>query len=280
MVLILLADWGSSYNQSSIMRALDVADIAAPALGRSGADKVHVPGPGLRSTEMTLPRRGSDKMTIERLTVGCQLPVLFLERIQHGTMNYTYKGVPTYKSPFDLALYQLLLWEQKPRTLIEIGSKWGGSALWFADVLRSFGIDYTIHSIDIQPLAKCEIPGVTFYQGDGRNMSDTLSPNLLAALPRPMMVIEDADHRPATTLAVLRFFDRWLCAGEYIVVEDGIVDDLFDDDRMTDLKGGPRPAIADFLRERGIDYQVDTRLCDYFGSNMTWNVNGYLRRVR
>ena len=40
-------------------------------------------------------------------------------------MNYTYKGVPTYKNPFDLALYQLLLWEQKPRTLIEIGSKWG-----------------------------------------------------------------------------------------------------------------------------------------------------------
>src|SRR5271166_419417 len=63
-------------------------------------------------------------MALERLATGCGLPRRFLETIQHGTMNYSCKGVPTYKSPFDLALYQLLLWEQKPRTLIEIGSKW------------------------------------------------------------------------------------------------------------------------------------------------------------
>ncbi len=219
-------------------------------------------------------------MALERLATGCELPRRFLETIQHGTMNYSYKGVPTHKSPFDLALYQLLLWEQKPRTLIEIGSKWGGSALWFADVLQNYGIDYTIHSIDTQPLANREIPGVIFYQGDGRNLSETLSSKLLAAMPRPMMVIEDADHRPATTLAVLRFFDQWLRAGEYIVIEDSIIDDLFDGDRVADLEGGPRPAIADFLRARGLDYEVDTRLCDYFGPNLTWNVNGYLRRVR
>jgi cephalosporin hydroxylase len=95
-----------------------------------------------------------------------------------------------------------------------------------------------------------------------------------------MMVIEDADHRPATTLAVLSFFDQWLRPGEYIVIEDSIIDDLFDGDRVADLEGGPRPAIADFLRARGVDYEVDTRLCDYFGPNLTWNVNGYLRRVR
>ena len=219
-------------------------------------------------------------MTIERLSAGCGLPRHFLEGIQRGTLSYSYKGVPTYKNPFDLALYQLLLWEQKPRSLIEIGSKWGGSALWFADLLRSYGIDYAIHSIDVKPLATREIPGVTFHRGDGRDLSATLSPDLMASLPRPMMVIEDADHRPATTLAVLRFFDRWLRPGEYIVIEDGIVDDLFDGERLAGLEGGPRPAIADFLRERGSDYEIDTRLCDYFGANMTWNVNGYLRRVR
>jgi cephalosporin hydroxylase len=223
----------------------------------------------------------SDEINIDRFAVGCSAPYQILRPIQQGTMKYTYKGILTHKDPFDLALYQMLLWEQKPRTLIEVGSKWGGSALWFADVLRSFGVDYTIHSIDVQPPVDIEdIPGVTFYRGDGRNLADTLSPALLAAMPRPLMVVEDADHRPATTLAVLRFFDQWLRPGEYIVVEDGIVDDLFGADRMADLEGGPRPAIEQFLRERGIDYTIDTRLCDYFGVNMTWNVNGYLRRVR
>jgi len=93
------------------------------------------------------------------------------------------------------------------------------------------------------------------------------------------MVIEDADHRPATTLSVLRYFDQWLRAGDCIVVGDGIVEDLFDAAGVARLEGGPRPAIAQFLHERGADYELDTRLCDYFGANMTWNVNGHLRRI-
>jgi len=221
-----------------------------------------------------------DVMAQDRLAQGCTLPQSSLMAIQHGTMHYTYKGIPTHKNPFDLALYQLLLWEQKPRTLIEIGSKWGGSALWFADVLRSFDIAYQIHSIDVQPPRDQSIPYVTFYQGNGRNLSEILPAELMRALPRPLMVIEDADHHPATTLGVLNFFDCWLQASEYIVVEDGIVDDLFSPDDMARLEGGPRIAIAQFLRERGDRYEIDTRFCDYFGVNVTWNVNGYLRRTR
>ena len=94
------------------------------------------------------------------------------------------------------------------------------------------------------------------------------------------MIIEDADHRPDTTLAVLEFFDRWLCPGEYIIIEDGIINDLFDKERVAEFMGGPRPAIETFLRAHGTDYEVDARLCDFFGPNMTWNVNGYLRRVQ
>ena len=43
--------------------------------------------------------------------------------------RYTYRGVPMLKNPFDLALYLLLLRRLKPRTVIEIGSKSGGSGL-------------------------------------------------------------------------------------------------------------------------------------------------------
>jgi cephalosporin hydroxylase len=215
----------------------------------------------------------------DRLATGCPLPRRFLKSIQAGTMTYSYKGVPTYKNPFDLALYQLLLWEQKPRTIIEIGSKWGGSALWFADILKNFEIDFQIHSVDLTPPTNIAVPGVVFHRGDGRDLASTFPAEKMAELPRPLMVIEDADHRPETTLAVLDFFDRWLNAGEYIVIEDGIVNDLLDE-ATSSLAGGPRAAVADFLRDRDGDYEIDTRFCDFFGVNMTWNVNGYLRRVR
>jgi cephalosporin hydroxylase len=218
-------------------------------------------------------------MTSDRLAMGCGLPREFLEGIQNGTLNYRYKGVQTYKNPFDLALYQLLLWEHKPLTLIEIGSFRGGSAMWFADTMRNFGINYNIISVDIRASVTLEIPGVTFCQGNARNLGATLTPELMSALPRPLMVVEDSDHHPATTLAVLRFFDSWLRAGEHIIIEDGIVNDLFTASELAGLGGGPRPGIADFLRERGSDYEIDTRYCDYFGPNVTWNVNGYLRRM-
>jgi cephalosporin hydroxylase len=234
-----------------------------------------------RSNDATEHDIEDNRMTIERLTQGCVLPQRSLREIQNGTMNYKYKGVPMYKSPFDLALYQLVLWEQKPRTLIEIGSKWGGSALWFSDVLNNYGTDYSIHSIDIEVLDRPKIPRVTFYRGDGKNISETLSREFLIAMPRPIMVIEDADHHWKTTLSILHFFDNWLQPGEFIIIEDGIVDDLFKNDQaIIGLDGGPRRAITEFIQERGDDYQIDTRLCDYFGTNVTWNVNGYLQRVR
>ena len=43
--------------------------------------------------------------------------------------------------------------------------------------------------------------------------------------------------------------------------------------------GGPLRAIRDFLARSGGRFEVDRSLCDYFGHNVTWNVDGYLRRV-
>lgn len=57
------------------------------------------------------------------------LPRETLLSTQQSLHNYTYRGVPMLKNPFDLALYLLLLRRLKPRTVIEIGSKSGGSGL-------------------------------------------------------------------------------------------------------------------------------------------------------
>jgi cephalosporin hydroxylase len=43
--------------------------------------------------------------------------------------------------------------------------------------------------------------------------------------------------------------------------------------------GGPLRAIHEFLARTAPRYEIDRSLCDYFGPNVTWNVDGYLRRV-
>jgi cephalosporin hydroxylase len=204
------------------------------------------------------------------------LPRETLLGIQHSLHNYHYKGVPLLKNPFDFALYPMLLWELKPKTIIEIGSKSGGSGLWFADLLDSFGIDGRIHSLDIVKVENVSHPRLTFLEGDGRALEKSFSAEFLTALPRPWLVIEDADHVYETSIAVLRFFHPHLRPGDYIVIEDGIISDLEQDKACN---SGPHRALKEFLARHGSAYEMDARYCDFFGYNLTWCTNGFLKKT-
>ena len=200
------------------------------------------------------------------------IPYELLMKVQQGTMAYRHHGVPMLKNPFDLAIYPLLLERVKPRTLIEIGSYSGGSALWFAGQRA----DMRVWSVDLKPPAGIVHPAVTFLQGDACELGVVLTPQLMQSIERPLLVVEDSSHMARTTAAVLDFFDPWLRPGEFIVVEDGILTAM----RVADsYEGGPLRAIHEFIARTNGRYEIDRTLCDYFGTNMTWNVDGYLRRV-
>jgi cephalosporin hydroxylase len=66
-----------------------------------------------------------------------------------------------------------------------------------------------------------------------------------------------------------------LNSGDVIIVEDGVVDDL---GLGTQLAGGPNLAVSEFLGLHGEDYEVLAEYCDFYGSNATYNPNGFLRR--
>ena len=158
------------------------------------------------------------------------IPYELLMKIQHGTMNTRYRGLPMLKNPFDLALYTMLLERVQPATLIEIGTNAGGSALWFADQRSGM----RVLSIDLEPPESVSHSSVRFL------------------------------------------FDGWLHPGEYIVVEDGILTAM----RAAEAyDGGPLRAIHEFLARSGGRYEIDGTLCHYYGRNVTWNVDGYLRRI-
>ena len=213
--------------------------------------------------EMNATRRG-----------GSAIPKPLLESIQRGHMAYTYKGIPTFKSPFDWALYPLLLWEVRPKTIIEVGSYQGGSAAWLADTMHAYGYAFQIHSIDINQVT-LQLPDVLFHKGDADRMERSFPPEFMRSQARPLLVIEDSSHDMTTSLAVLNFFHNWLAAGEYVVIEDGIITDMGYTEKYG---GGPRAAVEQFLATHASEYEVDSRYCDWFGQNVTWNVNGFLRR--
>lgn len=202
-----------------------------------------------------------------------------LERIQVGTMRTKYRNVPFFKSPFDISIYLNLLSRLAPRTVIEVGTKYGGSALWFADMMSAQGLEGArVVSVDIEPLANFTDPRIIFLKGDAKQLDIVLPPELLQCCPHPWLVIEDSSHYYAETIATLGFFHDHLQSGDYIVVEDGVVAQL-PHERYRKYDNGPNRGVADFLSDHGDFYAIDTELCDLFGHNATYNPNGWLRRL-
>ncbi|MDE2561116.1 MAG: class I SAM-dependent methyltransferase [Sphingomonadales bacterium] len=103
--------------------------------------------------------------------------------------------------PFDLALYQSVLGNLRPATIIEVGTSEGGSAVWLADQCKALGLDATgLTSIDISP-PELTMPGIRFFQGDATRPEATFPVEEIAAAPHPWLVIEDSAHTCESTVS-------------------------------------------------------------------------------
>jgi len=58
-------------------------------------------------------------------------------------------GVKTWKFPFDAWVYLEMLVENPPDVLIEVGNRFGGSALMFAHLFDQLNVPTRIIAVDI-----------------------------------------------------------------------------------------------------------------------------------
>ncbi len=197
-----------------------------------------------------------------------------LSDIEAGHFNVCYKGIPAVKCPFDYVLYQMIIWEVKPDLVIEIGTFKGGSTLYLADLLElnQKGI---IHTIDLpgnqeDPILKTH-PRIKIFK-EGFKKYDVAP---LSSYEK-ILVIEDGSHQYEDSLKALHLFSSYVKKDSYYIVEDGIVTEL---GKEKDFNGGPQRAVAEFLRSNN-EFEIERKWCDFFGPNATFNVNGYLKRIR
>jgi cephalosporin hydroxylase len=206
------------------------------------------------------------------------VPRDFLRTLQKRLHNYSYMSVPLLKNPFDLAIYSQLLWRLKPRTIVEIGSESGGSALWFAHQLDAFQSECRIFSIDVIRVENVSHPRITYLEGDANELGRTEGIDWTSDLKPPLLVIDDANHEAATCIRIADFIHPLLRNGDYFVVEDGIISDLFPE-VYPDGSSGPHLGIRHLLEKHHDAYEIDRFYCDMFGYNATWCTNGFLRRL-
>ena len=164
----------------------------------------------------------------------------------------TWRGIALGKSVYDFALIPMMIWEIQPASIIEIGSGEGASAIWMADLCKSYNLPTRIYSIDIEP-PSIKYLDVTFLKGDSREISNFDT----EMLPHPWIILEDA-HIEVNK--VMEYFEKHIHVGDYMIIED------------TRGKKGSALEIPNSLH-------VDAHYCDYFGRNATSSMNTILRKV-
>lgn len=175
---------------------------------------------------------------------------------QGAASVFRWRGVPCFKSHYDLAIYAMLIDELRPATIIELGSGSGGSALLFADLCAAIGYSPRILSVDI---ARGEVsdPRIDFIQSDCVEWIAAAATE--SEWTRPCLMIEDFH---GDLVRFFRHVDATLAAGDYLVIEDSAPKQQ----RLAGLIGnGP--------------YLVDTRYTDFFGINCTSAMNSILRKT-
>ena len=169
----------------------------------------------------------------------------------------SWRGIALGKSVYDFALIPMIIWENRPATILEIGSGEGASAIWMADLCKSYALSTRVYSVDIKP-PNVTYDGVTFLSGDIRNIP-YLSDNTLfdvTTLPHPWLIVEDAH---VNVNKVMKYFATHMHRGDYIIIEDSR-------SKMQSKLEVPNTLL------------VDTYYCDYFGRNATSSVNTILRK--
>ncbi|MEK6748981.1 MAG: CmcI family methyltransferase [Pseudomonadota bacterium] len=179
--------------------------------------------------------------------------------------NVSYRGVRTLKSVTDMWNYQEIIYEHDIEWVIETGSRHGGSALFFADVMQNKGAPGLVYSVDIDSVSNQAPPHpkLKFIIGDSGAME--LAQSLVTQLPKnrkPLFLILDSDHTKSHVLRELNAFVPLLRSGDYLVVEDTCVNGHPVRPQHGD---GPFEAIHDFLAKNYGILIPDKKREDKFG---------------
>jgi cephalosporin hydroxylase len=209
----------------------------------------------------------------------------------------TWLGVPIWQLAEDLVAVQRIVYDANPKWIVETGTKFGGSAIFFASLLAMMGrpagtsggvITVDVHETNEARELLSERPHRFAPFVRQRLIGDAKAPEILtsisatiAADPGPVMVFLDDWHDGDHVYAELQVYSKLVTPGGIMIVADTTFEDLADtpvvvpSKKYPDAKrSNPRVALRRFLSERN-DFQVVT---DYTSTGISNFPDSVLRR--
>jgi len=186
-----------------------------------------------------------------------------------------YRELQMMKNPFDLVVYEEILWEVKPDIVIEIGSAQGGFTLWLTDRMKLINSGAKVINIDLldnsnKNLNEMEYDNIFCLVGDCNSGGILDQVKAFIKSDNRVLLIEDSAHTFDNTLEVLENYKDIVTVGSYLIVEDGICDVL-----NIGPVPGPMKAVEEWIVNNR-NYEIDRSKERYV---MTYNPKGYLKRI-
>ena len=195
--------------------------------------------------------------------------------------NFQWLGVPIVQLPTDLVRLQQIIWETAPTLIIETGTHCGGSAVFFASMLRIIHGSGRVFTIDKKPKWK---KGDVFDRHHLRPMIHTVDGNSTGEAYREVkayvehnpqhkvMVLLDSFHGRDHVAKELELYSPFVSVGCYIAVADGITE------LLKEHTANPAAAARDFT-DRNPNF-IEKKLATDKHPFVTYFQNGYLKRIK
>eukprot|EP00928_Gymnodinium_smaydae_P038741 TRINITY_DN26648_c0_g2_i1.p1 TRINITY_DN26648_c0_g2~~TRINITY_DN26648_c0_g2_i1.p1 ORF type:complete len:545 (-),score=124.55 TRINITY_DN26648_c0_g2_i1:37-1671(-) len=213
------------------------------------------------------------------------------QRLSKGAHSI-FAGVFLQKFPTDLWCYQQIIHDLKPRYIIELGSSQGGSAVWFASMLKLFELPGKVVTVDLaQEQAywlnskraldaarrlKLEDRIDWNYVTGGSTNEDVRAKVRKLCEADPCMVVSDSDHDYHHTYHELEWYASLVGVGQYLVVEDTNIYGWsgwlnINDPNLGGIKKGPMEAANDFELAHRADFERTDWCAKHYGLSQTPN---------
>jgi cephalosporin hydroxylase len=192
------------------------------------------------------------------------------------TWNYSmtkWQGVPLFHTPLDLWVAQEIIHETEPDIIIETGSAFGGSALFFTSCFGGKVMSVDLQGGEMVPMITH--PRIEFIKGS------SLDEDIIAHLKKicegkRVMVFLDSDHSAAHVIKEMEIYGPMVTPGCYMWMHDTIIGGNPITDPYTNGDPGPMKAVKDFLARPDCGFIADSSREKYM---LTFSPGGWLKRL-
>jgi cephalosporin hydroxylase len=179
---------------------------------------------------------------------------------QKYTYTFSWLGRPVIQLPEDLLRIQEVIYRVRPDVVIETGVAHGGSAVFYASLLRAMGrgkvigVDILIRPENRRAIEAHELAAhITLIEGSSTDPAVVAQVRSRVGRDDRVLVILDSRHDKAHVREELELYGPLVTPGSYIIATDGIMRDLHDVPRGRPewARDNPAEAAAEFARSHG-----------------------------